>query len=197
MKVLIAEDDATQRRILQAMVEKWGFEVVLVSDGVAALKMLEEADAPNLALLDWMMPGLDGVEVCKRLVESRPKDAPYLIFVTGRDEKERIVEGLDAGANDYICKPFDRRELLARIRVGERVLDLRTALADRVVALQDALNHVKTLQGILPICSHCHKIQNDENSWGRIEEYIMQHTEAQFSHGVCPECVQEHYSEYA
>ena len=197
MKVLIAEDDATERRILQAMIEKWGFDVVLASDGIAALKRLQEPDAPNLALLDWMMPGLDGVEVCRRLAESRPNDPPYLILVTGRDGREDVVKGLDAGANDYVCKPFSSRELLARIGVGQRVVGLRIVLAAKVAALQDALGHIKTLQGILPICSICHKIQNDENRWARIEEYIAQHSEAQFSHGLCPDCVQEHYSEYA
>jgi DNA-binding response OmpR family regulator len=109
-------------------------------------------------------------------------------------EKEDVVEGLEAGANDYIRKPFDRPELRARVRVGERVLELEAALAERIRALQDALAHVKTLQGLLPICMHCHRIRNDQQTWERLEKYISEHTEAEFTHGLCPECMKKHYN---
>ena len=118
----------------------------------------------------------------------------YIILLTSKGEKEDVVEGLEAGANDYIRKPFDRPELRARVRVGERVLELEAALAERIRALQDALAHVKTLQGLLPICMHCHRIRNDQQTWERLEKYISEHTEAEFTHGLCPECMKKHYN---
>ena len=107
--------------------------------------------------------------------------------------KEDIVAGLEAGANDHITKPFDRDELKARVRVGQRVIELQSALADRVRELEEAMSHIRTLQGILPICMHCHRIRNDQESWERIESYIQEHSEAQFSHGLCPECLEKYY----
>ena len=125
--------------------------------------------------------------------ELEARGPTYIIILTARGAKEDIVAGLGAGADDYVTKPFDIDELRARIEVGRRVVGLQAALADRVEELQAALDHVKTLQGILPICMHCHKIRNDHDSWERIEKYIAQHTEAQFSHSLCPECLKKHY----
>jgi len=110
-----------------------------------------------------------------------------------KDRKEDIVSGLDAGANDYVIKPFEQEELRARLRVGERVVELQSALNDRVKELQKALSHIKTLQGILPICMHCHKIRDDQDVWQRLEKYIAEHSGVQFSHGLCPECRKKYY----
>lgn len=139
MKVLIAEDDLVSRRVLEATLVKWGHEVVVASDGAAALAVLEGADAPPLAILDWMMPGLDGVEVCRRARRSFSTTPTYLILLTAKTEKEDIVAGLDAGADDYLTKPFARVELRARIEVGVRVIKLQKGLADRVEELKQAL----------------------------------------------------------
>ena len=103
------------------------------------------------------------------------------------------MEGLGAGANDYIVKPFNREELRARVKVGERIIKLQSSLAARVEELQEALSHIKTLQGILPICMYCHKIRDDKEAWGRIESYIEKHSEVRFSHSLCPECLEKHY----
>ncbi len=195
MKVLIAEDDPISLEILETLLEKWGYEVISASNGRDALETLEAPDAPRLAILDWMMPEVDGIEVCRRLRE-REGDVPvHIILLTALDRKENIVTGLDAGANDYLTKPFDGNELKARIQVGERVLGLQSELAEKVVQLQEALAHIKTLQGVLPICMHCHRIRNDEESWDRIERYIEMHSEAHFSHGICPECLEKFYPE--
>ena len=156
----------------------------------------KRSDAPGLVLLDWMMPGIDGVELCRKLRKRKALQPAYVIIVTTRDNKQDLVEGLAAGANDYIGKPFDNDELRARIEVGQRVLELEEKLARRVRELEDALEHVKTLQGILPICIHCHKIRNDKECWERIEKYIMEHTDAEFTHGLCPECARKHYPKY-
>lgn len=188
MKILIAEDDSVSRRMLEVTLSKMGYEVVVTCDGDAALQVLQGADAPKLAILDWMMPGMDGVEVCKK-VRSEPAMRPtYVIMLTAKTSKESLVAGLDGGADDYIGKPFDREELRARLQVGRRIVDLQGKLAERVVELEQALAQVQQLQGLLPICSYCKKIRDDRNYWQQVEGYIASHTGARFSHGICPDC---------
>lgn len=128
MKLLIADDSLTQRTMLQAISSKWGFEPILAEDGQQAWDLLSQDESPQLILLDWEMPGKDGLEVC-RLVRAR-KDAnpPYILLLTARKETRDIVAGLEAGANDYIAKPFDTAELQARLRVGKRMVILQTQL---------------------------------------------------------------------
>ncbi len=140
MRVLIAEDDLTSRSILTAIVKKWGYDPVVTNDGTAAWEALQQADAPKLVLLDWMMPGMDGLEVCRRLRENDSTNPAYVILLTGRGEKGDIVLGLTAGANDYVAKPYDSEELQARIGVGKRMLELQASLADA----RDSLEHLAT-----------------------------------------------------
>jgi diguanylate cyclase (GGDEF)-like protein/PAS domain S-box-containing protein len=139
MRVLIAEDDMVSRRVLEATLIKWGHEVVIASDGDAALAVLGGTDAPPLAILDWMMPGMDGVEVCRRARQSSSATPTYIILLTAKTEKEDVVAGLEAGADDYLTKPFARVELRARIEVGVRIIKLQKRLADRVEELNQAL----------------------------------------------------------
>lgn len=194
MRILIAEDDPVSQQVLVAVLKKWGHEVVVTSDGSEAWEQLQRDDSPKLAILDRMMPEMGGVEVCRRLRELEHDDIPtYVILLTAMGRKEDVVEGLEAGADDYVVKPFDSNELRARIDVGRRVVELQLALTARVNELQEALDHVKKLQGILPICMYCHKIRDDEESWLQIENYLMEHTDVQFSHGVCAECMEKHY----
>ena len=188
MKVLIAEDDLVSRRLLQATLHKWGYEVVVTGDGTSAWEVLQGRDPPPLAILDWMMPGLDGVQLCRNVRGTPTTTPPYLILLTARGHTEDIITGLQAGANDYVTKPFDREELRARVQVGVRIVELQQSLADRVNALEEALARVKQLQGLLPICSYCKKIRDDQNYWQQVENYISEHSEAQFSHSICPEC---------
>ena len=196
MKVLVAEDDVTSRSILKSVLEDWDYEVVIAHNGSEALEKLTGPDPPKLAVLDWVMPEMDGLTVCRKIRVLENDEPPYIIFLTTRDEISDIVHGLDAGANDYIGKPFDNQELHARIRVGERVVELQAALRERIRSLVDAAAHIKTLQGIHPICMHCHKIHTDEKTWDRIEKYISEHSDAQFSHSLCPECLHTYYSKY-
>jgi DNA-binding response OmpR family regulator len=128
MKVLLAEDDRTSHMILATLLKKWGYQVLSAFDGNTAFEALQEVDAPKLALLDWNMPGMEGPEVCRRVRELETLLPPYLVIVTAREAKADTVAGLEAGANDYITKPFDRTELSARIRVGQRMLDLQAQL---------------------------------------------------------------------
>jgi len=188
IKLLIAEDDAVSRRMLEVTCTSWGFEVTAVADGLAAIQALEGDDAPPLALLDWMMPGMDGLEVVRRARARNPHQPIYIIMVTARVGREDVIRGLLAEADDYVAKPFDHRELRARVQVGARVVQLQIALAERVKELEKALSQVKSLHGLLPICSYCKRIRNDENYWQRVESYIAEHSEAEFTHGVCPQC---------
>ncbi len=196
MKILIAEDDITSRVLLKHMLAKWGYEVVVTKDGNEAWEALQAEDAPKLAILDRMMPGLDGAEVCRKVRQLDVPNSAYLILLTIRNSMKDIVDGLEAGADDYINKPYEMDELRVRVKVGERVAALQSALVEEVHSLQEALAHVKTLQGILPICMHCHKIRNDRQSWERLEKYITEHSDAQFSHGLCPECLKKHYPDF-
>ena len=188
MKILIAEDDVVSRRMLQVFLSRWGYEVVIATDGAEAWRVLENGDAPKLAILDWMMPVMDGIEICRRARLAPHAASTYLILLTARGGNQDIVRGLDAGADDYVTKPFNQEELRARVNVGVRVVELQTALADRVVELERALAGVNQLQGLLPICSYCKKIRDDRNYWQQVEGYISSHSEAQFSHGICPDC---------
>jgi phosphoserine phosphatase RsbU/P len=191
MKVLIAEDETVSRRLLEATLVRWGYEVVVASDGVEAWEALQGDNAPLLAILDWMMPSMDGLEVCRRIRNRPSSTPPYLILLTAKGRREDIVTGLEAGANDYVTKPFNREELRARVQVGVRMVELQQSLADRVRALEEALTRVKQLQGLLPICSYCKKIRDDQNYWQQVESYIAEHSQAQFSHSICPDCYEK------
>ncbi len=192
MKILIAEDDETSRVVLGTLLKKWGHEVISTSDGDEAWAALQAEDSPCLAILDWMMPGKDGPELCRRVREMNRMNPMYIILLTALGRKEDIVTGLEAGADDYVTKPFSNAELHARIQVAQRIIELQSALSDRVEELEDALAHVKMLQGIIPICMYCKKIRDDQESWERMENYIQDHSQAEFSHGLCPECLEIH-----
>jgi phosphoserine phosphatase RsbU/P len=188
MKVLIAEDDRVTGEILARTLQRWGYETKVVGDGAQAWEYLRNATVPTLAILDWMMPEIDGPDVCRRVRAELPLAHMYLLLVTARESRGDVVAGLDAGADDYIIKPFDPDELRARVAVGVRVLGLQQKLAERVAELQDALANVKQLRGLLPICSYCKRIRGDDQYWQQVEGYIADHSEAQFSHGICPSC---------
>ena len=188
MKVLIAEDDAVSRRVLQATLDRWGFEIVVTRDGDEARAVIEGDDVPKLAILDWMMPGVEGPELC-RLARRRGLDGMYVILLTAKHRKEDIVEGLRAGADDYITKPFNKDELHARLQVGVRMVELQTKLGEQVAELREALRTVKQLRGMLPICCYCKKIRDDSNYWKQVEEYLHERSDAEFTHGICPDCL--------
>ena len=141
MKILIAEDDATSRRKLEAYLESWGYEVVAAADGTEAWTVLQGEEAPRLAILDWMMPGKDGIQVCEEVRKLKGVPYVYIIMLTACDQKEDIVRGLDAGADDYLTKPYDALELRARLRAGRRILALQEAL----LSARDALRFQATL----------------------------------------------------
>jgi CheY-like chemotaxis protein len=187
-RVLVAEDDPVSCLVLERTLRGWGHEVVVTRTGAEAWQALQAPDAPRLAILDWMMPGLEGPEVCRRVRALAEPIPTYLILLTARGQSGDVVRGLDSGADDYVTKPFDREELRSRLRVGERILSLQQGLADRVRDLECALGQVKELKGLLPICCYCKAVRDDRNYWHRVETYITAHSGARFSHGICPGC---------
>jgi len=188
MRVLIAEDDRVTGELLARTLQRWDFETTLVADGGLAWDFLRTSTEPTLAILDWMMPEVDGPEVCRRVRAELGLANMYLLLVTAREGRGDVIAGLDAGADDYIVKPFDPEELRARVAVGVRVLTLQQKLAERVEELQAALSNVKQLRGLLPICSYCKRIRGDDQYWQQVEGYVAEHSDAQFSHGICPSC---------
>jgi DNA-binding response OmpR family regulator len=147
MKILIAEDDLTSRHMLEAVLIKWGYDVISVSNGNDAVDKMLSDDTPKLALLDWMMPGRDGIEAC-RIIRRKQTTTPYIILLTGKGDKKDITKGLDSGADDYIVKPYDKDELKARINVGRRMIEL-----------QDILIEKEKLQGVIEMAGAiCHEI---------------------------------------
>jgi DNA-binding response OmpR family regulator len=193
MKILIAEDDRISRRLLEMTLQRLEFEVVLTENGAQALEVLNGPDPPPLAVLDWTMPEMDGVQVCQAIRAQTREKYTYILFLTARGQKKDIITALESGADDYLIKPFDPQELRSRLQVGLRVLKLEAALAGKIEELEAAMQHVKTLQGLLPICMYCKKIRDDTDAWHRLEPYIEQHSEAMFTHSVCSECREEHF----
>lgn len=148
MKILIAEDDLPSRCILEAVLTKWGYDVIAVSNGKDAIDRLLDADAPKLALLDWMMPDKDGIEVCQIVRHKETTSPSYIILLTGKGDKKDITKGLESGADDYIVKPYDKDELRARINVGQRMIELQNVLAEK-----EKLNGVIEMAGAV-----CHEM---------------------------------------
>jgi DNA-binding response OmpR family regulator len=191
MNVLIAEDDAPSRLMLKSLLTRWGYTVTVANDGNDAWQKLCEPEHPQLVILDWMMPGIEGPEIVRRLREREPEKTYYAIIITSRSKKDSAASALNAGADDFVGKPFDNAELRARVAVGYRMTALQNTLSDHIQELQQTLAQVKQLEGIIPICMHCKKIRDDQNSWNQLEQYIIDHSEAKFSHGICPHCYEE------
>jgi DNA-binding response OmpR family regulator len=188
VRVLVADDDPVSRHILDATLRKWDYEVITAIDGLEAWEELRRPDGATIALLDWSMPNLDGVEVCRLVRDLQPAGPRYLILLTARSHREDLLEGLGAGADEYVTKPYDPRELRARVQTAQRIVNLQRTLSDRVRELEQALQQVKQLNGLLPICSYCKRIRDDRNYWQQVEAYLAAHTAARFSHGICPDC---------
>ena len=188
LQVLVADDEPVSRTVVGAMLKKAGYAVSFAPDGAQAWDRLNGDNAPSLALLDWEMPGLQGPEIVERIRGRQGQPPTYVILLTSRDAQADIILGLRAGADDYVCKPANEEELIARVNVGARVVQLQLALADRVRSLEDALANVKALQTLLPMCAYCKSIRNDQNYWEKVEPYFTQHSGVSFTHSYCPSC---------
>jgi len=152
---------------------------------------------PDLILLDVMMPQMDGYEVCAKL-KADPQTANIpVIFLTARIETDDIVRGFETGAMDYISKPFNSAELVARVRTHLRLKKAQDNEKRLIADLQASLEEIKTLSGMLPICANCKKIRDDHGYWQQLDDYISEHNIVQFSHSICPECTRLLYPELA
>lgn len=192
MKVLIAEDDPVSRQVIVMQLAKWGHEAVVATDGREGLAAMEQPEPARLAILDWMMPNLDGLELCRRIRKLEGVPYVYIVMLTAKNREQDIVAAFAAGADDFVSKPAHPEELRARIQAGARIVELQGALTARVRDLENALAQVRALQGLLPICSYCKRVRNDKDYWEQVEVYISQRTDLQFSHGFCPDCYREH-----
>jgi DNA-binding response OmpR family regulator len=198
-RVLVVEDDPFFQRILVRRVENEGYQVRAASDGREGMKAIVTFE-PDVVISDWMMPEVDGLELCQSVKTGLREAAPYFILLTAKGEISDKLLALDTGADDYLVKPADQGELIARVRAGLRIVDLTRRLRRTIAELQIAkadLEHTKTdlrqLQSTLPICSFCKKIRDDDGIWHDVDKYLTTHAQADFSHGVCPECKRSHY----
>jgi len=190
MDVLVADADAADRQLLEFLLPSWGYRVVSVRDGETADEALRASEAPALAVLAWMLPGVEGPDICRRVRQVRLQNPPYLILLTRRQDPEGVVQGLAAGADDYLTKPFDPGELLARLRVGERTLAARRELAGRIVELAQALETIQRLQTLPALCPVCKRIRSDDHFWVHAEDFVRSQSGLQVTHGICPACLE-------
>lgn len=187
MRALVADDDRAAAAIVSRSLLSWGFQVEIAHEGDSAWHVLSEV-TPSLAIIDWEMPGVDGPELCRRIRNTPRLAHLYVVLLTARSSRSDLVSGLESGADDYLVKPVDPNELRARVQVGARVVALQERLAEKVMELETSLAQVKQLGGLLPICCYCKKIRNDHNYWEKVEVYVTEHTNARFTHGICPTC---------
>lgn len=190
--VLVVDDTPDNLRVLNAILTQAGYEPRLLPSGKMALESLQ-IEQPDIILLDICMPEMDGFEVCEE-IKKNPElcDIP-VIFISALSDTEDKVKAFRRGGVDYITKPFKEEEVLARIHTHIHLFRVQKELVQKNIELQEALDTVKTLKGLLPICSNCKKIRDDDGYWNQIESYIGEHSEAEFSHSICPDCAQELY----
>jgi PleD family two-component response regulator len=186
--VLIVDDVPKNLQVLGNILRKKDYNIAAATSGKQALDMVEKV-LPDLILLDIMMPDIDGFQVCEKLKGSKRSNDIPVIFLTAKTGTEDIVKGFEVGAVDYLTKPFNSAELLARAHTHIELKKARDKERELIFKLKDALTKVKQLSGLVPICSRCKKIRDDEGYWQRVEEYIEMHSEAQLTHSLCPECV--------
>ncbi len=191
-RILIADDDERPRQLLAHYLKSWGFHVVACQDGMEAVRLLESDNGPALALIDWKMPGLEGVEICRR-IRGRTGRHPYtyIILVTGESD---AAAGLEAGADDFVVKPYNVDELRARLTVGQRVVGLERRLAEHIEMLRDALEQIGQLpEAGMPvrICPVCKQTRGDKEDWQPIEMFLQEHAGTHSVHETCPDCLEK------
>jgi len=190
--ILIVEDNPKNVQVLGTILMDAKYRVAVAQTGLTAFDQLSRVN-PDLILLDIMMPEMDGFEICRRLKQNPATDDIPIIFLTAKTETDDIVKGFDLGAADFITKPFRAKELLARVQTHITLMRLQQNLKRKNQELENSLEKVKALSGLLPICSYCSKIRNAEGGWERLEVFIEENTQANFSHGICPECLKSHF----
>ena len=192
--VLIVDDTPENLTVLRQMLTEHGFHVRPAISGEIALKTVQ-TDLPDLILLDIVMPSMDGYEVCRKLkADEQTKHIP-IIFISALNELKDKVKAFSEGGVDYITKPFQIEEVLVRVKTHMTLHSLQRCLEEKNIELQKTFDEVKRLRGFLPICASCKNIRDDQGYWETIEIYISNHSEAQFTHSICPDCTTKLYPE--
>lgn len=192
IRILIVDDTPENLDVLSMYLENRDYHTFVANDAQGIVERVERIK-PDLILLDIMMPIVDGYEACELLKANPATDKIPVIFLTANTGINHVVRGFSIGAVDYITKPFHQQEVLARIQTHLSLYHLQRRLQEKNKALEEALLQVKQLTGLLPICSDCKKIRNDEEEWIPLEVYIRNHTDADFTHGFCPVCLDKWY----
>lgn len=193
--ILIVDDNPTNLGVLFDYLKELGYRVLVHTSGESAITAIRQMP-PDIVLLDVMMPGIDGFETCRRLkANNATKDIP-VIFMTALTDTVDEVKGLEVGAVDYITKPIQVETVSARINTHLALHSTQKQLEEKNLQLQQALKNIKTLKGLIPICANCKQIRDDEGFWHQVEDYIRNHTDAKFSHGLCPDCMESLYPDY-
>ncbi len=194
--ILIVDDVPENLGVISKILKDRKYKLLFAANGENALEVIKK-NPPDLILLDIMMPVLDGYEVLKILKESKDTEDIPVIFLTARSSSEEVVKGFELGAVDYITKPFHAAELLVRVHTHIELQQRRYLQSQLIEELKQSLEEVKKLSGLLPICAYCKKVRDDEGYWKQVEVYISSHSEAEFSHGICPECLKKEFPQYA
>lgn len=192
--ILAVDDNTDNLNLLKGILKEHYFNIRLATNGTHALTTVKK-EAPDIILLDILMPDMDGFEVCSRLKADAQTAGIPVLFISALNEMAEIVKAFSMGGIDYITKPFKAEEIIARINTHLSLHFIQQELEEKNIKLENALNEIKTLRGILPICASCKKIRNDDGYWEQIEKYIADHSEAEFSHGLCKECAIKLYPE--
>jgi phosphoserine phosphatase RsbU/P len=190
VRILVADDSASTRALLQGTLERWGYHVVCAGDGRSALEALEAGDV-SLVIVDWSMPEMDGLELCRRVRAMAWDRYVYIVMLTVHDKADDLAAAIEAGADDFIAKPFSHVELHARIKAGERIVTLERELKQKIAELQGSVKTIRRLEALLPICVYCKKVRNDQNYWQQLDDYVHEQTGSDFTHGICPECYEK------
>jgi len=201
-KVLVVDDSPDILLLSTSILRRAGYDVLEASTGKECFDAVQ-TNHPDLVVLDVMLPDMTGMDVCRQMKNDKRSEDIFVILASGiQISSERQAEGLDIGADGYIVRPISNREFLARVQAGERIKRAEDALREKereqeqlVSQLKEALAEIKTLKGFIPICALCKKIRDDEGYWDQLEAYISKHTDAKFTHGLCPECVEKYRAE--
>lgn len=191
LRILAVDDDAATRLTLSTVIADAGWSPVVVDDPEQAYHLLIGPDAPPIALIDWQMPSLSGLELCRRIRAAAPDARPYIIFVTVNSTSVDIVTGLDAGADGYMTKPIAAIELQARVRAGLRTIALQQDLRSRLHVAQASAESQRVPE-LLPMCCYCHRVRDEREQWSTLEQYVMQRDTVRFTHGFCPDCYDDY-----
>ncbi len=197
LNILVVEDDPDIRFATVRLLRKAGYSAAEADTGEMGLHLVRETH-PDLVLLDVMLPDLDGYEICRTIKMDQDLKNTYVILLSGsKTGSGDQSEGLEMGADGYVVRPVSNRELLARVQSMVRIIRAERDRDRLIGELQEALVSIKTLRGLLPICCHCKKIRDDKGYWSQLEKYLHEHSDAEFSHSICPECLGKLYPEYA